>query len=123
LTCSPPPGSTFPIGTTTVTCTATDASGNGSSASFTVHVKGASEQVTDLLALVDGYDLGTLGTSLHDKLVTVQRLLAANKPRRACENLNSFLNQVRAQRGKGLTVEQADRLIADAQRIRAVIGC
>ncbi|NES13689.1 MULTISPECIES: VWA domain-containing protein [Micromonospora] len=27
-TCAPPPGSTFPLGTTTVTCTATDAAGN-----------------------------------------------------------------------------------------------
>jgi uncharacterized delta-60 repeat protein len=36
--CTPPSGSTFPIGTTTVTCTATDAAGNTSSGSFTVDV-------------------------------------------------------------------------------------
>jgi 6-phosphogluconolactonase (cycloisomerase 2 family) len=36
LVCSPPSGSTFPVGTTTVTCTATDASGNASQCSFTV---------------------------------------------------------------------------------------
>ncbi len=29
-TCTPPSGSRFPIGTTTVTCTATDAAGNTS---------------------------------------------------------------------------------------------
>ena len=34
--CNPPSGSTFPIGTTTVTCTATDASGNTATCSFTV---------------------------------------------------------------------------------------
>jgi hypothetical protein len=34
--CSPASGSGFPIGTTTVTCTATDASGNSSTASFKV---------------------------------------------------------------------------------------
>jgi uncharacterized repeat protein (TIGR01451 family) len=38
LVCSPPSGSTFPVGTTTVTCTATDASGNSSACSFTVTV-------------------------------------------------------------------------------------
>ena len=39
VTCTPPSGSTFPIGTTTVTCTATDGSGNTSaSQSFTVTV-------------------------------------------------------------------------------------
>jgi hypothetical protein len=38
VTCSPASGSTFPLGTTTVTCTATDHAGNGASASFTVSV-------------------------------------------------------------------------------------
>jgi hypothetical protein len=36
--CSPASGSTFPVGTTTVTCTATDASGNHASSSFSVSV-------------------------------------------------------------------------------------
>ena len=36
--CVPPSGSTFPLGTTTVTCTATDTSGNKSNCSFTVTV-------------------------------------------------------------------------------------
>jgi outer membrane protein assembly factor BamB len=38
LSCTPPSGSTFPIGTTKVTCTATDASGNQSTGSFNVTV-------------------------------------------------------------------------------------
>ncbi len=38
-TCSPPSGSTFPIGVTTVTCSATDASNNTGTASFTVTVE------------------------------------------------------------------------------------
>ena len=36
VTCSPASGSGFPVGTTTVSCTATDASGNSSTRSFTV---------------------------------------------------------------------------------------
>jgi hypothetical protein len=36
VTCAPASGSTFPLGVTTVTCTATDAHGNAGSASFTV---------------------------------------------------------------------------------------
>lgn len=39
LSCAPASGSTFPIGTTTVTCNATDATGNTSSASFDVIVE------------------------------------------------------------------------------------
>ncbi|MCI0745114.1 MAG: DUF5011 domain-containing protein, partial [Verrucomicrobia subdivision 3 bacterium] len=36
IVCEPPSGSTFPVGTTTVTCTATDPSGNNTSCSFNV---------------------------------------------------------------------------------------
>ena len=38
VTCSPMPGSTFPLGTTTVQCSASDAAGNTASASFAVNV-------------------------------------------------------------------------------------
>lgn len=38
LTCSPASGSTFPKGTTLVSCTATDAAGNTASCEFNVHV-------------------------------------------------------------------------------------
>ena len=38
LTCQPPSGSTFPLGVTTVRCTATDSAGNTSAASFTITV-------------------------------------------------------------------------------------
>ena len=121
VNCAPAAGSLFAIGDTTVSCTATDAARNSSQGSFTVHVKGASEQVADLIALVDGYQLGKLGTSLHDKLVTVQRFLAAGKPRQAEENLESFIAQVNSQAGKGLTQAQAAALRTAAQRIIDVI--
>jgi len=39
VTCNPPSGSSFPIGTTPVSCSATDASNNTASCSFTVTVK------------------------------------------------------------------------------------
>jgi hypothetical protein len=38
VSCTPPSGSSFPVGTTTVTCSATDTSGNTSTCSFTVTV-------------------------------------------------------------------------------------
>ena len=38
-TCDPPPGSLFAVGTTTVTCQATDAAGNTGEATFTVTVR------------------------------------------------------------------------------------
>ncbi|PWU17532.1 MAG: hypothetical protein C5B50_11160, partial [Verrucomicrobia bacterium] len=39
VVCNPPSGSTFPVGTTTVTCTASDICGNSASCSFHVTVK------------------------------------------------------------------------------------
>jgi hypothetical protein len=41
VSCAPPSGNTFPVGTTTVSCTATDGSGNGTNASFLVVVSAA----------------------------------------------------------------------------------
>ena len=40
ITCTPPSGSSFPIGITTVTCSATDYAGNEGTASFTVTIEG-----------------------------------------------------------------------------------
>jgi hypothetical protein len=44
VVCVPPSGSPFPRGTTLVTCTATDASGNESTCEFPVVVKAKAEQ-------------------------------------------------------------------------------
>jgi hypothetical protein len=52
VACNPPSNSTFPIGTTTVTCTATDVSNNRASCSFQVNVYSA--------CLVDDSDPGNV---------------------------------------------------------------
>jgi hypothetical protein len=49
--CSPASGATFPVGTTTVTCTASDASGNSASASFTVDVEFVAPHVANAIWL------------------------------------------------------------------------
>ena len=76
----------FPInapGTNTkVVCVATDASGNQATGSFTVHVQGAWEQTGALIAEIDSWAIPKLGTSLHDKLIVVQKLLASGKIRK-----------------------------------------
>ena len=120
--CNRPSGSTFPIGTTTVTCTATDASGNQATASFTVRVKGAQEQLQDLRHLVESEKLGA-GTSLRDKLVRALALLGQGDVDGTCDTLDAFLNSVRAQAGKSLTSTQAATLTADTLRIESVIDC
>jgi probable HAF family extracellular repeat protein len=119
--CTPASGSTFVIGDTTVECTATDTAGNSATASFTVHVKGGSEQLDDLAEAVIGVGPGT---SLADKVEAAQMALTDGDDTLACEILNAFINQVTAQTGKSISdPATADALIADATRIRAVLGC
>ena len=102
-------------------CTATDAAGNNATASFTVHVRGAAEQLADLLAAVTGVGPGT---SLADKVMAAQAAYATGDTPRTCEILNAFINQAKAQNEKSITDPgTADALIADATRIRAVLGC
>jgi hypothetical protein len=118
-TCSRPSGATFPIGDTQVTCTATDAAGHQSSASFSVHVKGAPEQLGDQLALVGNAG----GGSFADQLQAVRDDLAAGSNGNACGDLSAYLNHVKAQSGKQLSLSLATTLTGNGNRIRAVIGC
>ena len=46
VTCSPASGATFPFGTTTVLCQATDAHANTAFGTFTVHITGGPPQIT-----------------------------------------------------------------------------
>ena len=110
----------FPIGTTTVTCTATDDAGNSASGSFTVHVKGAAEQVADLRALTVGVGPGG---SLYNKLTSVLASLAAGNTSDACDTLQGFINEVKAQTGKKVTPAEAATFITAATRIRNVLAC
>lgn len=41
----------------------------------------------------------------------------------ACNQLDAFINEVKAQSGKGLTVELANQMIQDANQIKAALGC
>ena len=120
VTCSPPSRSTFPIGTTDVTCSATDTAGNEASASFDVHVKSAGEQLDDLIDRVS--EIGP-GSSLTDKLTEAKSALAIGNETVACDKLGAFANQANAQSGKKLTPAEAAEFVATANRIRSVLGC
>ena len=124
VVCDHPSGSTFAIGTTTVTCSATASDGDDSqspvSATFAVTVMGADAQLGDLVSESTGVGPGT---SLADKARQAQSQLAAGDKTDACGTLGAFINQVKAQSGKSIPSATAGQLIADAKRIRAVIGC
>lgn len=118
-TCGPASGSTFPVGDTTVSCSAVDAHGNQSPpATFTVHVRSASEQTTNLANAVIGVGPGS---SLLNQVANVQADIAAGATSRAISDLHAFENHVKAQSGNSIPTATADALISAAERIIHVL--
>jgi hypothetical protein len=123
-TCAPASGSTFPSGTTTVTCHAADAAGNVATTTFTVTVVSAAGQLAALLQQVQSISPPPkLGGSLPNKLMAAQASLLAGNVQDACGTLQGFINEVKAQSGKKLSTTDATALIAAATQIRAALGC
>lgn len=125
--CAPASGATFPIGTTTVSCAATDAAGNLATGGFTVLVQAAAAQVSQLMVAVENFNLqqgisNSLDAKLDHILIALNDAGAGNTAS-VCNQLGAFINETQAQSGKKLTVEQAGQLIAAAEQIKAVIGC
>lgn len=112
--CAPASGLEFPIGTTAVTCTATDDSGNTATASFDVHVEDASEQIEELVGAIQqaGLDHG------------IETALAAKLAHPGCAQLHAFEALVRnGERVGHIPPADADAWTADAERISSVKGC
>ena len=124
LTCSPASGSTFPIGATTVNCSAADPAGNHVAGSFTVTVLGAAAQVSNLIATVDGFNLQHgIRNSLEVKLSHALAAIKSNHVAKACKQLDAFIDKAQAKSGKKLTASQANQLIVAAEQIQATLGC
>ncbi len=115
--CTPASGSVFPIGTTTVTCTATDPDATPStvSTSFTITVEGAAAQLAALRQAVHGLGFGNIPANF---VAIAQQQLSAGHPTLACLTLNQFITDVRLQ----VPASTAAPLITDAERIQAVLG-
>jgi hypothetical protein len=122
VSCSAPSGSTFAIGSTNVTCSASDADdSNGPvSGSFNVTVVGAAGQLADLANAVNGVKPGT---SLPGKVASAQSYVAAGDSADACLMLDSFIAETVAQNGKHVPSALAPSLVSAAQQIEAVLGC
>lgn len=125
VSCDIPSGSLFPIGRTTVTCTATDTASNTSEPQhFEVVVNGAAEQLIGLVSLVESFELDkgittSLGAKLHAAVDAVHNRDIAT----SCSEIQAFRNHVEALSGKKLTANQANQLNSAAVRIEAVLDC
>jgi hypothetical protein len=114
-TCDPASGSTFGIGTFTVTCTATDKAGNVATGSFSVVVLVTPQILQQELALDD--NLHQAQNLLQSTINSVNR----GNISATCGKLGAFINQAQAQSGKTLRVDEANTLIDQATAKRA--GC
>lgn len=122
VACAPPSGSRFPIGDTTVNCVASDSAGNMAGGNFSVHVKGAAEQISNLIAVVSGIGPSAAGLNpiLNGALLAVQ----AGQTSHACDELATFTKAVYDMaRHAQLTLSQAKHLMDTSRRIRAVLAC
>src|SRR4029453_8400436 len=119
-------GSLFPIGTTTVTYTATDTSGNSASCSFTVTVRTPATAIQNLISQVQALQpplTGQQSQGLISKLNAALDAVNQGKTNVACNKLNDFISQVQGYISNGtLTSAQGQPLIDSAAHIRNTLG-
>jgi hypothetical protein len=126
VTSSPASGSVFPInpslaGVTIVTGVATDIYANSRLATFTVHVKGALEQLDDLLRQVEGI---RHHEELEEDLMHAVHGILRGHTHRSCESLAEFIEEVGSHElARRLTPAQVASFTADATRIGDVLAC
>ena len=123
--CVPASGSTFAIGTTTVTCTVTDSDDSNSpvSASFTVTVKSALAQQQDLLAYVRAIPASLGRLMLVRDLNGMINNLQLGNTAQVCSDLTLVGLVAQEWSGSLMSTAQADTILADVNRISAVLAC
>jgi Nidogen-like/Carboxypeptidase regulatory-like domain/HYR domain len=130
VVCNPPSGSTFAIGTTTVTCSLTDRDDTPATVSqrFTVTVRGAGAQIRTIINRVAGLEGAPIvRKSLLAVLHAAQTAVSRGSTRVACATMGLFTDVVqtleRASAPFRIPPAKASVLIAESQQVRATLGC
>jgi hypothetical protein len=118
LLCEPASGSMFAVGSTTVSCTASDAAGNSASKSFSVSVIGAREQIANLIEFIRSRDLSN-GTA--NPLINQLRA-AYSEQGNECKKVSDFIEMV-SKKSSGIDSGDAAYMVAEANRILSALGC
>jgi len=105
-------------GTYEVTLMVTDDDEATDTDTMIVTVQTPEEAIQDLISDVEGMNLAKgVENSLTSKLEGAIASLSRNQKNVATKQLYAFIKEVEAQRGKEIAYEQADELIAKAQRV------
>jgi len=88
---------------------------------FKTYVATASDQLSALLAEVDGLTPKSTRAKLEKTLNKLSAHIAADETNHACKDLETFIKQVHA--AKKLTHDQRASLTTQAQNIEAALGC
>ena len=118
LLCEPASGKVFPVGSSTVSCSASDAAGNSSSKSFSVNVIGARDQIADLMAYVRrlGLPNGTTNPLIN------QLKSAYGEQGNECKKMSDFIGMV-SKKSSGIDADDTAYMTAEATRIMGAFGC
>jgi HYR domain-containing protein len=118
LSCEPASGSVFPVGSTTVNCSASDAAGNTSSKSFSVSVIGAREQLENLMEYMTALGLpnGTANPLIN------QLKSAYSEQGNECKKISDFI-EMASKKSSDIDPDDLAYMTAEANRIRGAFGC
>jgi len=118
-------GDFAPIGTTTITCTATDALQNVSTASFQVTVRSAGDLLDDLRALIMATSTGTAQQqTMLTYAAVADGAIDANAPQIACMTTTVLDVYIHSQVSRRrIPTREAALLYAETAHIRTVLGC
>ncbi len=96
---------------------------NGQNHAFLLTLEVA-QTVSNLIDLLRSFNLHKgIENSLTVRLEHAADAINTDNISGACDHLTAFINEVNAQAGKKLTLEQAAQLISSANQIKAALGC
>ena len=127
VTCSPASGTTFPIGHTTVTCTAQDGAGNqATSQTFDVYVTATPSYYDDVQSLftvaqvIQGFGLNhPTENALYDGLIATANAVFNGDAVGTCQAFNGFTATAQTK----LTAGQFSTLTPSIDAARTTLGC
>jgi len=120
--CTKKSGSVFPIGSTSVTCTASDAAGNSTSENFLVTVLDAHTQMSNLIQYV--LDLGLPNGTTNPLINQLEAAFGSfgSDNHVACVKMADFVDMV-STKGRDIPLGSSVYMASEATRIENVLGC